>query len=96
MKVRSFGKGKFEIVHIAGLTVGRATYQHGGEWWLPVGRIALQSGHVGLVLSGCATARMEDGPRTSLFTSCWFSGHDSWVVGDDPYVSLHFLGAGKK
>ena len=20
-------------------------------------------------------------------------GHDSWVVGDDPYVSLHFLGA---
>jgi hypothetical protein len=21
-------------------------------------------------------------------------GHDSWVVGDEPYVSLHFLGAG--
>ena len=21
--------------------------------------------------------------------------HDSWVVGDEPYVSLHFLGAGK-
>jgi hypothetical protein len=20
-------------------------------------------------------------------------GHDSWVVGDAPYVSLHFLGA---
>jgi len=20
-------------------------------------------------------------------------GHDIWVVGDDPYVSLHFLGA---
>jgi uncharacterized RmlC-like cupin family protein len=20
-------------------------------------------------------------------------GHDSWVVGDEPYVSLHFLGA---
>ncbi len=20
--------------------------------------------------------------------------HDSWVVGDEPYVSLHFLGAG--
>ena len=19
-------------------------------------------------------------------------GHDSWVVGDEPYVSLHFLG----
>jgi hypothetical protein len=22
-------------------------------------------------------------------------GHDSWVVGDEPYVSLHFLGAEK-
>jgi hypothetical protein len=21
--------------------------------------------------------------------------HDSWVVGDEPYVSLHFLGAAK-
>lgn len=21
--------------------------------------------------------------------------HDSWVVGNEPYVSLHFLGAGK-
>ena len=20
-------------------------------------------------------------------------GHDSWVVGDEPYISLHFLGA---
>ena len=37
-----------------------------------------------MVLSGCATAAMEDatGPP----------GHDSWMVGDAPYVSLHFLG----
>jgi hypothetical protein len=21
--------------------------------------------------------------------------HDSWVVGDEPYVSIHFLGADK-
>jgi len=21
--------------------------------------------------------------------------HDSWVVGDEPYVSLHFMGADK-
>jgi hypothetical protein len=20
-------------------------------------------------------------------------GHDSWVIGDEPYVSLHFVGA---
>jgi len=23
-------------------------------------------------------------------------GHDSWVIGDEPYVSLHFSGGGKK
>jgi hypothetical protein len=22
-------------------------------------------------------------------------GHDSWVVGNEPYVSLHFMGAGE-
>ena len=22
-------------------------------------------------------------------------GRDSWVVGDEPYVSLHFVGAGE-
>jgi hypothetical protein len=53
--------------------------------------------HVGLVLSGTATAAFEDGRIIELRQGELFHipalPHDSWVVGDKPYVSLHFLGA---
>ena len=52
--------------------------------------------HAGLVLSGCAGVRMDDGHEFVMEEGDLFtvpSGHDSWVIGDEPYVSLHFLGA---
>jgi hypothetical protein len=30
-EIRTFEKGKFEIVHIGGLTIGRAMYEPGGS-----------------------------------------------------------------
>jgi hypothetical protein len=86
-EVRTFEKGKFELVHIGGMTIGRA------------GASRCNVEHVGLVLSGCATAAMDDGTINELQAGMLFyippgpPGHDSWVVGDAPYVSLHFLGA---
>jgi hypothetical protein len=56
--------------------------------------------HVGLVLSGCATAAMEDGVIHELRAGTLSHippgppGHDSWVVGDVPYISPHFRGGG--
>jgi len=52
--------------------------------------------HVGMVISGCAACRMQDGRYYEMRAGDLFylgPGHDSWVVGDEPYVSLHFLGA---
>jgi len=101
-EVRTFEKGRFELVRIGGMTIGRATYQPGWKWSLHVGPMvgALRCNveHVGLVLSGRATAAMEDGTIHELNAGTLFyipagpPGHDSWVIGDDPYVSLHFLG----
>ena len=55
--------------------------------------------HVGMVVSGCATAAFADGRVTQMNPGDVFyvppEPHDSWVVGDEPYVSLHFLGAGR-
>src|SRR5689334_8418959 len=100
-EVRTFEKGKFEIVHLGGLTVGRATYEPGWKWSEHVGptvgaaRCAVE--HVGMVLSGTATAAFDDGTVFELRPGQVFYipaiPHDSWVVGDEPYVSLHFLGA---
>jgi quercetin dioxygenase-like cupin family protein len=39
---------------------------------------------------------MADGTEHTLRAGTLFAippGHDSWVVGDEPYVSLHLLGA---
>ena len=101
-EVRTFEKGKFEVVQIGGMTIGRATYQPGWKWSLHVGPTVGASRcnveHVGLVLAGAATAAMEDGTIHELREGNLFyippgpPGHDSWVLGDKPYVSLHFLG----
>src|SRR5215831_1670961 len=36
-EVRTFEKGKFEIVHLGGMTIGRATYLPGWKWSQHVG-----------------------------------------------------------
>jgi uncharacterized RmlC-like cupin family protein len=100
-EVRRFEKGRFEIVHIGGLTVGRASYDPGWKWSVHVAPVAGSAlcdvEHVGLVVSGSAVAAFQDGPVMELTTGQLFYipavPHDSWVVGDEPYVSLHFLGA---
>jgi mannose-6-phosphate isomerase-like protein (cupin superfamily) len=99
-EVREFEKGRFEIVRLGGMTIGRATYQPGWRWSADVGAAtgtdSCQVEHVGLVLSGVATAAMDDGQVIEMRAGDIFHvppGHDSWVVGDEPYVSLHFLGA---
>ena len=100
-EVREMSKGRFEIVHVGGLTIGRATYEPGWKWSVDVGPSVgaerCEVEHVGLVLQGTATAAFEDGTVVALRTGSLFHippiPHDSWVVGDEPYVSLHFLGA---
>jgi hypothetical protein len=100
-EVREFKKGRFDIVRLGGVTIGRATYEPGWKWSVHVGpgigatRCSVE--HVGMVLSGVATAAFDDGRVVELKAGNLFHipavPHDSWVVGGDPYVSLHFLGA---
>ena len=97
---REFDKGQFEVVEIGGMTVGRATYEPGWKWSEHVkptaGTESCEVEHIGLVISGRAMIAMDDGTEVEVGPGDLFAvppGHDSWVVGDEPYVSLHFLGA---
>jgi hypothetical protein len=100
-ETRVFEKGKLEVVRIGGMTLGRATYEPGWRWSEHVSPIAgtplCEVEHVGLVLSGRAMAAMQDGTEVELAAGSLFHvppvPHDSWVIGDEPYVSLHFMGA---
>lgn len=100
-EIREMVKGHFELVHIGGLTIGRASYEPGWRWSEHVGpgvgekRCTIE--HVGLVLAGTAAVSFDDGKVIELRAGELFHippiPHDSWVVGALPYVSLHFLGA---
>jgi quercetin dioxygenase-like cupin family protein len=101
-EVRTFEKGRFEVVNIGGMTLGRATYEPGWKWSEHVGKALgaqfCEVEHVGMVVSGRATAAMRDGRVIEMKPGDIFyiaPGHDSWVVGAEPYVSLHLLGAEK-
>jgi mannose-6-phosphate isomerase-like protein (cupin superfamily) len=100
-ETRVLTKGKFEIVRLGGLTIGRATHEPGWKWSLHVGPMVGASRctveHVRMVLSGTATAAFEDGQIVELRAGELFYippvPHDSWVIGNELYVPLHFLGA---
>ena len=100
-EVRLFSKGRFEIVRLGNMTIGRAIYEPGWKWSEDVGPSVGASycnlEHIGMVLSGRATAAFQDGRVQEMRAGDLFYippvPHDSWVVGDEPYVSLHFLGA---
>ncbi len=99
-ETRVFPKGHFELVRIGTMTIGRATYQPGWRWSTDVGAALGQTScpveHTGMVLSGSCTAAMDSGVVHTMRAGDIFyiaPGHDSWVVGDEPYISLHFEGA---
>lgn len=97
--VKEIEKGKFELVSAGGLTVGRATYEPGWRWSEHVGAAQGQKScsveHVVLVLSGRMRIAMDDGREVDVGPGdlCAIPPrHDAWVLGDEPYVSLHFAG----
>jgi hypothetical protein len=102
-EIRRMERGVFEVAHINGMTIGRATYEPGWKWSEHVGRSRGQKlcpvEHLGIVLAGTAAVAFEGAPVQQLTPGTLFyvpsTPHDSWVVGNEPYVSLHFLGADK-
>ena len=99
-ETREFEKGRFETYVVGPMTLGRATYEPGWKWSEHVGAqtgaTSCQVEHVGFVVSGRAMAAMDDGTEKVMEPGDFFyvpPGHDSWVVGDEPYVSIHVMGS---
>ena len=105
-EILTFPKGKFEIVRVGGMTIGRATYEPGWRWSEHIGKASnaklCMVEHVGIVVSGRSGLSMEDGSVREMKAGDIFyvaPGHDSWVIGDEQYVSIHLMGTeqyGKK
>lgn len=100
-EVRSFEKGRMEVIALAGVTFGRATFEPGWKWSTCVKPVAktesCQSAHLGYQLSGRMHIVMDNGAEKDIGPGEVFSippGHDAWVVGNEPVVMLDITGAG--
>ena len=98
-EVRTFPKGKVEIVRIGGSTVGRATFEPGWKWSTSVqplaGTKSCQAPHFQYQISGTLEILMDDGTRLTSRAgdvSLLPTGHDGWVVGNEPAVIIDFQG----
>ena len=96
---RTFELGEFELLTLGNVAVGRASYDPGWKWSEHVGKAAGKTScdieHVCLVVSGRLVIAMDDGTEVEVQAGDLFycpPGQDSWVVGDERYVSLHFQG----
>lgn len=99
-EVREFPNGQAEILKIGASEVGRLVFQPGWRWSKDVRPIAgtdsCRAPHFQYHVSGRLMIHMDDGDEfeagpgdvTSLP-----SGHDAWVVGDEPVVVVDWFGA---
>ena len=99
-EVREFPNGRAEIVEIGGGPVGRLVFQPGWRWSSDVQPIAgthsCEVQHFQYHVSGRLGIRMDDGTELIAGPGDLLSipsGHDAWVVGDEPVVVIDFHGA---
>jgi class 3 adenylate cyclase/quercetin dioxygenase-like cupin family protein len=98
-EVRPNKLGVTEVVNVGDLVVGRQTFQPGWRWKTHVAPVAgtplCAYRHVGYTISGRNIAELEDGSQIEIRPGDVFdipANHDSWVVGDDPWVALIWTG----
>jgi hypothetical protein len=99
-EVREFPHGKAEILNVGEAEIGRLVFEPGWRWSNDVKSIAqtesCEAPHLQYHVAGKLAIRMDDGTEfvaepgdvTSLP-----SGHDAWVVGDEPVVVVDWFGA---
>ncbi len=98
-EVRKFDKGKLELVNVGGATIGRAVFEPGWRWSTSVKPIvntkSCEAPHFQYHVSGTLKVVMDDGMERELKAgdvSLLPSGHDAWVVGNEPVVVVDFQG----
>ena len=100
--VRSIPRMRIETVDLDEARVGRCAFEPGWRWSTDVaplvGTVSCQIRHVGYTLSGALRIVMDDGQALEIGAGSVFEippGHDKWVIGDEPWVSLDWGASGR-
>jgi class 3 adenylate cyclase len=99
-QVRQFPTGRFEIVRLDEVEVGRYVLRPGWHWAKDVGPIvgtrSCQLRHIGYAISGSIEVRMDEGTVLVIGPGDAYEvppGHDVRVVGDEPFDAVEFNSA---
>lgn len=99
-EVRTPHKTRIEVVRLPGYTIGRFNFEPGWKWSeciKPVVKTdSCQVTHVGHVVSGTLTVRLDDGTQKTLTPGTSYTippGHDAWVEGNERFVAIEVMGA---
>jgi class 3 adenylate cyclase len=96
-EVRDLPKGRLAIVKLGEATVGRAAYEPGWRWSTHLGPLVgtptCQIRHLGYTISGSLRAVLDDGETIDIGPDSVYEippGHDAWVLGDEPWVTVEW------
>jgi class 3 adenylate cyclase len=97
---RTFPLGHAELVHLEEVAVGRAQWEPGWRFTThlaPVhGTATCQVHHLGFSVSGHLRVETESGETIDIPPESVYEippGHDAWVVGDEPWVTVEWTSA---
>ena len=97
--MREFPTGRVELVKIGGAMIGRAVFDPGWRWATSVQPLvntkSCEAPHFQYHVSGILHVKMDDGSEFDCKpgdVSVLPSGHDAWVVGNEPAVIVDFQG----
>lgn len=100
--VRTMPKVRFETVGLDDSTVGHCTFEPGWRWSTDVGPLVgtqtCQMRHLGYTISGSVRVVMDDGETLDISAGGVFEvppGHDKWVLGDEPWVTIEWGASGR-
>jgi len=98
-EVREFPKGRLELLKVGNVTIGRAVFEKGWRWSESVQPLvktkSCEAPHFQYHISGVLKVLMDDGTEFECKAgdvSLLPSGHDAWVVGDEPVVVVDWQG----
>lgn len=99
-EVRTFEKGKLELLNMNGGVIGRLTLEPGWRWSQHVKPVAgtewCEAPHFQYHASGRIHIVMADGTEFEAGpgdVTMLPAGHDAWVVGNEPVVLIDWAGA---
>ena len=99
-ETRTFEKGSLDLVDVAGAQIGRLVLEPGWRWSDHVKPLAgtewCEAPHFQYHVSGTLRIQMADGTELDAVAgdvTALPSGHDAWVVGDEPAVVVDWWGA---